>query len=102
MSNTPKITFQGTEKQYQTLLQQLRGGHIDTSILYAFERIDPPRWRAEAGQIYWFVNSACDASQSCEYNREHDEKRFVIGNYYRTEAEAQAAAERVLRAYKEG
>lgn len=57
------------------------------------------RWRAVEGKPYWYVSNDGRTETTLECPFENDENRFAIGNYYRTEAEAKAAAERVRKAY---
>ncbi|HWZ65600.1 MAG TPA: hypothetical protein VNX65_02260 [Patescibacteria group bacterium] len=57
----------------------------------------PKRWRAEDGQRYWFVdqNGTVDYLRDDRYDL--DGELYELGNYFRTEAQAEAVA-RAVRA----
>lgn len=60
-----------------------------------FEEIpeDYKRWRADEEGLYWFVGNEGEVYEDLE-NREHiDNGRYELGNYFRTEAEAEKAVE---------
>lgn len=57
------------------------------------------RRRAEKGERYWFIGMGTDVWSTSDEYFDSDSRRFSVGNYYRTEAEAKAAAERVRKAY---
>ena len=67
--------------------------------------IVPPkvkRWRAEEGTRYYFVDYGCEVRDMPESGSMGDGKAYQAGNYYRTREEAEAAAERVKKAYQGG
>lgn len=55
------------------------------------------RWRADKGGLYWYVSSYSEARgatcSSMELYCSTDDYRRSIGNYFKTEAEAEKAAE---------
>jgi hypothetical protein len=57
------------------------------------------RWRAKHGGWYWTVDSLCKTYRDFDLERSLDNLRYEAGDYYKTKAEAQAAAERVAKAY---
>ena len=61
---------------------------------WASER-KPKRWRAEPGSTYWRINIIGDANIANEYDTDADNGCRNFGNYFRTEEEAQRAAEAV-------
>ena len=62
--------------------------------------LKPKRWRAEHGYVYWFCAST-DVSHSNEASCSIDDKRYAVGNYYKAEAQAQEAWEKIKQIYKE-
>ncbi len=57
----------------------------------------PKRWRAKEGRGYYFIAEDFKPREDREYNTSVDNKRYDIGNYFRTHAEAQQAAEEVRK-----
>ena len=55
----------------------------------------PKRWRAKLGEKYWVVDIELSHTWSEEKNDGYDKVRYNNGNYFRTEEEAQQAAEAV-------
>ena len=57
-----------------------------------FERTDPLRWRAEDGELYYYVNMYGNVEPFTERKEWSDDKSYNSGNYFRTKEEAEAAA----------
>lgn len=53
----------------------------------------PKRWRAKKREQYWFISS-CEVCLDQECEEVYDDKRYNIGNYFRTKEEAQAMADK--------
>lgn len=51
-------------------------------------------WRAKEGGRYFFIDSMGDTCSSTEVNHKTDDYRYLTGNYYQTEAEAEKATAR--------
>ena len=65
------------------------------------EWYDEERWKPEEDEEYWFVDSEGEVfSHNYEEAWITDAAKYKAGNCYRTKEEAQAARERVLKAYK--
>lgn len=62
--------------------------------------VNRERWRAEKGRVYFIVDQYGNEQQSIDEGHPVDDGRYDIGNYYRTRAEAEAAAVRVRAAYR--
>lgn len=58
------------------------------------EKSKTKRWRAEKGGVFFWIDSNNDTWICCEDNCIADDKRYKSGNYFKTEEEAQAEAER--------
>lgn len=54
------------------------------------------RWKPESGELYYFISTAGDIIPERFYNYEAGSRsRFLHGNVFKTEAEAEVAAEKV-------
>ena len=53
----------------------------------------PKRWRAEKGEKYYFLNTECEIRNIWEDKTKEDETRYNLGNYFKTEEEAQKVKE---------
>ncbi len=60
----------------------------------------PPRWRAEEGNIYYFISDVGEISVSTEYHVMFDNFRYNTGNYFSTEKEAKQYRESLLAKHK--
>ena len=49
----------------------------------------PKRWRAEKEKEYFFVTGTSEITTDEEYYNEADDARYELGNYFKTEEEAQ-------------
>ena len=56
------------------------------------------RWRAKEGELYWCVRSDGEATDDCDDKVGIDDGRYKLGNYFKTEEEAQKASD-WLRAF---
>ena len=68
------------------------------------KRVEKIRWRAKKGDDYYFIDSFCYLGQDREDFQLMDDKVYNSYNYFRTEEQAEEAAERVkemLRKYHE-
>lgn len=62
-----------------------------------FEEIkEPKRWRAEGGGKYWYLDDCGVVLSNEEWGDDTDDFRYSIGNYFKTEAEAEAYKEYLL------
>lgn len=60
-----------------------------------FEEIpeDHRRWRAEKGELYWCVKNDGGTADDYEQRVDIDDGRYELGNYFKTEEEAQKASD---------
>ena len=64
-----------------------------------FEEIpEGKRWRAKEGERYWWVQNDGGVTNDCDDWVDIDDGRYELGNYFKTEEEAQKAAD-WLRAF---
>ena len=61
---------------------------------------DLPRWRAEAGGVYYVVNEHGDVSRTEEKYASYDKWLYDFGNYFRTREAAEKAAEKIRDIFK--
>lgn len=62
-----------------------------------FEEIkEPKRWRAEGGGKYWYLDDYGVVLSNEEWGDDTDDFRYSIGNYFKTEAEAEAYKEYLI------
>lgn len=57
-----------------------------------FEEIEDEynRWRAKNGVDYWWINDGSGVWSNCVEDDNTDDGRYNVGNYFKTEAEAEA------------
>lgn len=60
------------------------------------KRVEKIRWRAENGCRYFYIGSCIKVGSSVDLSYIEDEERWEVGNYFRTEEEAEEAA-KILR-----
>lgn len=53
-------------------------------------------WRAEVGELYWYVSDWGDTFQNNDFRGREDTFRHNIGNYFETFAEAKTYREQLL------
>lgn len=58
------------------------------------------RWRAECGERYWFINSGGIISTENECNVISDNKKYDLGNYFKTLEDAEKALKQVKQLFK--
>ena len=61
---------------------------------------DLPRWRAEAGGIYYVVNEHGDVSRTEEKYASYDKWLHDFGNYFHTREAAEKVAEQIREIFK--
>ena len=52
------------------------------------------RWRAQEDKDYWYIDSDCEIYKEFDRNDDYDNARYIIGNYYKTEEEAEKTVEK--------
>ena len=53
------------------------------------------RWRGVKDRFYWYIEGDCKVYGEYEKDDDYDNARYVIGNYYKTEEEAEKTAEKM-------
>lgn len=62
-----------------------------------FEPVEEKRWRAKKNGIYWLINSLSEIIDADDYFYSIDALRYTLGNYFRTEADAQLALDKYIK-----
>ena len=57
---------------------------------------EPKRWRAERGERYFYVTSRGYSSSTWDDRNYCDDKRYSIGNYYKTEEQANKVSPEII------
>lgn len=70
-------------------------------LLGTTDALKPKKWRAEKFGVYYFVNSAIEATDDTDDGTTTDDARYNTGNYFCTKEEAQAMAYRLKQYLKE-
>lgn len=65
------------------------------------EDLKPKRWRAEKGCNYFYINSCGSIAGSLDYYLPDNNKIYHFGNYFQTEQQAEAAAEKIKELLKQ-
>ena len=53
------------------------------------------RWRGVKGRFYWYIESDCKVYDEYEKDDDYGNARYKIGNYFRTEEEAEKMVEKI-------
>lgn len=59
------------------------------------------RWRAERGRGYYYIDDECTAFGTYDYRCNEDNIRYELGNYFRTEEDAEKALEKIKQIFNE-
>ena len=59
-----------------------------------------PNWRADANETYFYISSECSIAETIDCHCYMDEKRYKVGNYFKTKEAAEKAAEKIRETFK--
>ena len=59
------------------------------------------KWRANPEEGYYYINSELCIHYTCDYYTDFSDKQFRIGNYFKTEEEAELVAEKFRKILEE-
>lgn len=88
-----------TESEKQTLLDALDKEGLRWNA--EEKRVEKKRWRAKMGEEYWRLSDRLTSAVSEESQHTIDNDRFKVGNYFQTEEEADAFAQKVRELYSQ-
>lgn len=91
-----------TESERQLLFNALaKNGKQWNAEKKCIEDLKPKRWRAESNKHYWYLDSFMRASKDSEQFVTCDSVRHALGNYFKTEEQAEAASEKMKELLKQ-
>lgn len=59
-----------------------RSGTLEYISGHYKKQVEQERWRAENGELYWYLNSQGQTVQASDYRRHWDNARYELGNYF--------------------
>ena len=91
-----------TEPEKQQLFDALaKEGKQWNAEKKCIEDIKPKRWRAEKNMHYWHLDSQLNASRDTEHGVKWDDMRYISGNYFISDDDAEAAAKKIKELLKQ-
>ena len=54
------------------------------------------RWVPKLGEYYYYIDSDLSVAPTENYNHRHDKNRMLVGNCYKTQAEAEKERDRIV------
>lgn len=63
--------------------------------------LKPKRWRAIVGDIYYLINNEIEVDYAYENSDSVDDRRWQMGNYFKTREDATAAVEKIKNILKQ-
>lgn len=91
-----------TEEEKQKLFDAMaKDGKCWNAEEKQVEDIKPKRWRAKENMNYWHLDSQLNASRDTEHGLKWDDMRYVSGNYFISDDDAESAAEKIKELLKQ-
>lgn len=91
-----------TESEKQQLFDALKKrGKRWNAEAKQVEDIKPKRWRAKENGHYWHLDSQLNASRDTEHGLKWDDMRYISGNYFISDDDAELAAEKIKELLKQ-
>lgn len=91
-----------TEEEKQMLFDAMaKDGKRWNAEAKQVEDIKPKRWRAEKNMHYWHLDSQLNASRDTEHGVKWDDMRYISGNYFISDDDAEAAAKKIKELLKQ-
>lgn len=96
-----ELFIRGKDKTQDTYVVSIRNKHLSI-LIDKVKAINekygiPKKWRAEYEKVYFYIDSYGKVDVTGDFRRCSDDKRYEIGNYFKTEGEAKNR----LEAFKE-
>ena len=70
---------------------------MDSTMLIPVIVLKKNRWRAKSGRMYWFFDETITPMSTIDVYRTYDDRRYEIGNYFKTKEDCFAVAELVKK-----
>ena len=97
-STTPDGWHIATEEEKQLLFDKMKEQRLRWNA--EEKRVEKIRWRADDGEVYFYIDSYGKLGDYIENGSHFDEKLHKFGNYFRTSKQAEEAARRVKETLK--
>ena len=85
----------------QTFEPEFKDGKRWNAETKQVEDVKPKRWRAESNEYYSYLDSFLTVSEDLEHFVLSNDLRYDSGNYFKTEEQAEAAAEKIKELLKQ-
>ena len=95
-----KFEKEWERKSSMTLLSGREKRDLENFVCYVNEYCNKQRWRAEKGDVYYFVNYNCEIFEANEWLYPSDNLRYELGNYFETREEAKKISEKLRGFWK--
>lgn len=59
------------------------------------------RWRAEMGEVYWYVGTDAVVVNDKDYHQVPSDLRYLAGNYFRTQEAAEVVADKIKKLFND-
>lgn len=90
-----KFKKEWERKSSMTLLSGREKRDLENFVCYVNEYCNKQKWRAEKGDVYYFVNYNCEIFEVNEWLYPSDNLRYELGNYFETREEAKKISEKL-------
>ena len=87
--------LRGTKRNQWMTLGRFYPSHRDEDNEIEFVVEEPKRWRAEKRGVFYTVTRFGKVNSTYDFHDNGENALWEMGNYFRTEAEAEAAAEKI-------
>lgn len=88
------------EMQEQAKKLQEESDKLNKQIDSMPDKVVPRRWRAEDKKFFWYVGSDGCILNSLDHRTNDDDKRYSLGNYFKTKEEAEEYRDNLLTKQK--
>ena len=87
-------------KNSMTLLSLSDKRKVENFVNYVNEYCNKQRWRAENNKTYYYINEIEEIYTAKEIFHPLDDSRYEVGNYFKTEKEAEEVLEKLKEFWK--
>lgn len=71
----------------------------DYAHLFNVEKL--PRWRAEKGQMYYYISGLCEVITGYDDYLGYDNNHYELGNYFKTKEEAEKFCSKMIKLFED-
>lgn len=87
-------------KSSMTLLSESEKRRLEDFVNYVNKYCNKQRWRAENNKTYYYINEIEEIYTAKEIFHPLDDSRYEVGNYFKTEKEAEEVLEKLKEFWK--